>query len=89
MKIRTLLCAAAVMVAVLAAPARADIINGDFEGGSLNGWTTTGSVSVVAGPLGSNNALVNASGGGSSIANLESFFGLAAGSIAGADLCTP
>ena len=48
-RICSLGAAGAVAIALCAQPARAQLLNGGFETGDFNGWTTFGTVVTVAG----------------------------------------
>lgn len=76
-------------LAVCAGPALASVTNGDFETGDFTGWSTIGDASVVGagfgtGPLGgSSNGLITTGFGSVAEGSIESFLGIAAGTLDG------
>ena len=70
-------------------PPETELINGNFETGNFDSWDTTGTTSIQTASFGSGptegtfQALLSTGGATTSGANLESFLGLAAGSLDG------
>jgi len=79
----------ALVVTLQAAAASAQLVNGDFETGSLGGWTVLGRVTVQTSSIGSGppqgtfQALATTSPGSAFVGPLETFLGLAPGSLDG------
>jgi hypothetical protein len=80
-----------VLASIVTAPqaAQAVILNGGFETGDFTGWTTTGTTSIETAAFGSgptegtSQALLSTVGTAATDSDLETFLGLAAGSLDG------
>lgn len=72
---------------VVASPSQAAVVNGGFETGNFSGWTTIGNTSIEtsafgSGPVeGTSQALLSTEGSTISGSGLETFLGLASGSL--------
>ncbi len=91
MKPSTLTAGAASLIGLASifcsSPSQAAIINGGFETGNFNGWDTTGNTSTQTSAYGSGptegtyDALLSSTDGAARPSDLESFLGLASGSL--------